>query len=31
MSNQCVVVATRPLVLSILKERLEKLGQAEED
>jgi hypothetical protein len=28
---QCVIVATRPLLLSVLKERLEKLGKAEED
>jgi hypothetical protein len=28
---QCVIVATRPLLLSVLKERLEKLGRAEED
>ncbi|KAH8691419.1 fungal-specific transcription factor domain-containing protein [Talaromyces proteolyticus] len=29
--HQCVIVATRPLLLSVLKERLEKLGRAEED
>ncbi|KAL3485509.1 hypothetical protein BJX62DRAFT_242865 [Aspergillus germanicus] len=29
--HQCVIVATRPLLLSVLKERLEKLGKAEED
>ena len=29
--SQCVITATRPLLLSVLKERLEKLGQAEED
>ncbi|KAL2848218.1 fungal-specific transcription factor domain-containing protein [Aspergillus pseudodeflectus] len=29
--HQCVVVATRPLLLSILKERLERLGQREDD
>lgn len=28
---QCVIVATRPLLLSVLKERLEKLGHGEED
>ena len=30
-STQCVIVATRPLLLSILKERLEKLDHGEED
>lgn len=30
-SLQCVIVATRPLLLSVLKERLDKLGQEEED
>lgn len=30
-SAQCVIVATRPLLLSILKERLEKLDHGEED
>ncbi|KAE8316587.1 fungal-specific transcription factor domain-containing protein [Aspergillus transmontanensis] len=29
--HQCVIIATRPLLLSVLKERLEKLGRAEED
>ncbi|OKO99553.1 Proline utilization trans-activator [Penicillium subrubescens] len=29
--HQCVISATRPLLLSVLKERLEKLGRAEED
>ncbi|KAL3463538.1 fungal-specific transcription factor domain-containing protein [Aspergillus heterothallicus] len=29
--HQCVVVATRPLLLSVLKERLERLGQREDD
>ncbi|BCR89890.1 Zn(II)2Cys6 transcription factor [Aspergillus chevalieri] len=29
--HQCVIVATRPLLLSILKERLEKLDHGEED
>ncbi|BCS23913.1 Zn(II)2Cys6 transcription factor [Aspergillus puulaauensis] len=29
--HQCVIAATRPLLLSVLKERLEKLGRAEED
>lgn len=29
--KQCVIIATRPLLLSVLKERLEKLGRAEED
>ncbi|KAJ6002597.1 hypothetical protein N7451_005144, partial [Penicillium sp. IBT 35674x] len=29
--HQCIIVATRPLLLSVLKERLEKLGRAEED
>ncbi|GAB1196694.1 hypothetical protein APSETT444_005969 [Aspergillus pseudonomiae] len=29
--HECVIVATRPLLLSVLKERLEKLGRAEED
>ncbi|KAB8248430.1 hypothetical protein BDV35DRAFT_403587 [Aspergillus flavus] len=29
--HQCVIVATRPLLLSVLKERLEKLGHGEED
>ncbi|KAL3493276.1 fungal-specific transcription factor domain-containing protein [Aspergillus germanicus] len=29
--HQCVVVATRPLLLSILKERLERLGEREDD
>ncbi|OJJ42129.1 hypothetical protein ASPZODRAFT_20775 [Penicilliopsis zonata CBS 506.65] len=29
--HQCVIVATRPLLLSILKERLERLGQQEDD
>lgn len=29
--TQCVIVATRPLLLSVLKERLEKLGHGEED
>ncbi|KAF9886452.1 hypothetical protein FE257_011484 [Aspergillus nanangensis] len=29
--HQCVIVATRPLLLSILKERLDKLDQGEED
>ncbi|OBT81970.1 hypothetical protein VE02_09318 [Pseudogymnoascus sp. 03VT05] len=29
--HQCVIVATRPLLLSVLKERLEKLDQGEED
>ncbi|RDW93691.1 Zn(II)2Cys6 transcription factor [Aspergillus mulundensis] len=29
--HQCVIVATRPLLLSVLKERLEKLGRAEEN
>ncbi|CAG7935882.1 unnamed protein product [Penicillium salamii] len=29
--HQCVIVATRPLLLSVLKERLEKLGRAVED
>lgn len=28
---QCVIVATRPLLLSLLKERLEKLDQGEGD
>lgn len=31
MIHQCVIVATRPLLLSVLKERLEKLGQEEEE
>lgn len=30
-STQCIIVATRPLLLSVLKERLEKLGREEED
>ncbi|KAK7229301.1 hypothetical protein V2G26_001471 [Clonostachys chloroleuca] len=29
--HQCVILATRPLLLSVLKERLEKLGRADED
>ncbi|KAE8355439.1 Zn(II)2Cys6 transcription factor [Aspergillus coremiiformis] len=29
--HQCVIVATRPLILSVLKERLDKLGHGEED
>ncbi|KAJ0414775.1 hypothetical protein BJY00DRAFT_305383 [Aspergillus carlsbadensis] len=29
--HQCVIVATRPLLLSILKERLERLGHGAED
>ncbi|PWY87950.1 Zn(II)2Cys6 transcription factor [Aspergillus sclerotioniger CBS 115572] len=29
--HQCVIIATRPLLLSVLKERLEKLGRAEEN
>ncbi|KAJ5218535.1 uncharacterized protein N7498_000634 [Penicillium cinerascens] len=29
--HQCVLVATRPLLLSVLKERLERLGQQKED
>ncbi|KAL5361712.1 fungal-specific transcription factor domain-containing protein [Aspergillus floccosus] len=29
--HQCVIIATRPLLLSVLKERLEKLGRAEEE
>ncbi|RJE22072.1 hypothetical protein PHISCL_05578 [Aspergillus sclerotialis] len=29
--HQCVIIATRPLLLSVLKERLEKLGHEEED
>ncbi|RMJ22234.1 putative transcription factor [Aspergillus sp. HF37] len=29
--HQCVIVATRPLLLSVLKERLGKLGQGDED
>ncbi|KAL4895512.1 Zn(II)2Cys6 transcription factor [Aspergillus ambiguus] len=29
--HQCVIIATRPLLLSVLKERLDKLGHAEED
>ncbi|KAL1852220.1 hypothetical protein Plec18167_006034 [Paecilomyces lecythidis] len=29
--HECVIVATRPLLLSILKERLEKLGHGEQD
>ncbi|KAL4894954.1 fungal-specific transcription factor domain-containing protein [Aspergillus ambiguus] len=29
--HQCVIIATRPLLLSVLKERLEKLGHAEEE
>ncbi|KAL2860916.1 uncharacterized protein BJX67DRAFT_386196 [Aspergillus lucknowensis] len=29
--HQCVIVATRPLLLSVLKERLERLGHGEED
>lgn len=29
--HQCVIVATRPLLLSVLKERLERLGRARED
>jgi proline utilization trans-activator len=29
--GQCVIIATRPLLLSVLKERLEKLCHAEED
>ncbi|KAF7621143.1 hypothetical protein AFLA_011453 [Aspergillus flavus NRRL3357] len=29
--HQCVIVATRPLLLSVLKERLDKLDQGEED
>ena len=28
---QCIIIATRPLLLSVLKERLEKLGREEED
>jgi hypothetical protein len=31
IAYKCVVVATRPLLLSILKERLERLGQREDD
>ncbi|UNI17497.1 hypothetical protein JDV02_003837 [Purpureocillium takamizusanense] len=29
--HQCVIVATRPLLLSVLKERLEKIDRGEED
>ncbi|GAD93971.1 Zn(II)2Cys6 transcription factor [Paecilomyces variotii No. 5] len=29
--HECVIIATRPLLLSILKERLEKLGHGEQD
>ncbi|KAJ5116279.1 hypothetical protein N7456_000627 [Penicillium angulare] len=29
--HQCVMIATRPLLLSVLKERLERLGQQEDD
>ncbi|RJE19496.1 hypothetical protein PHISCL_08158 [Aspergillus sclerotialis] len=29
--HHCVIVATRPLLLSVLKERLDKLGRADED
>ncbi|KAL3481034.1 fungal-specific transcription factor domain-containing protein [Aspergillus californicus] len=29
--HQCVIVATRPLLLSVVKERLERLGHAAED
>ncbi|RAL11793.1 Zn(II)2Cys6 transcription factor [Aspergillus homomorphus CBS 101889] len=29
--HQCVIMATRPLLLSVLRERLEKLGRAEEE
>lgn len=28
---QCVIIATRPLLLSVLKERMEKLDQPEEE
>ena len=28
---QCVIVATRPLLLSVLQERLEKLGHGDEN
>lgn len=31
MQKKCVIVATRPLLLSVLKERLGKLGHGEED
>lgn len=31
LTLQCVIVATRPLVLSVLRERLENLGRGQED